>query len=321
MLSQGGGAMNLFFTAANLFATVVLPTLLLVGLGAVVQRAQKMDMTTLARLQIYLFVPTFLFYYLYTSTLSLRDIGGIAATTLTAQLILALPLFAILWKWQVPRERFAVLMLSSVVFNAGNFGIPVAIRAFGPQGGAVQALIVMVANLSLWGIGYCLMATLTGRGLGDAIKGYLRLPMVYMVIAAFALRGLNVKLPEPVLYSLKLLADGLVPLALVTLGAQLAQQARWPRWRYVLPVLFLKLILLPVVTAGVVLWFGLWPWPGAALILAAAAPTAVNTLLLALDQKGDVELAAECVFWATLLSAVTVTVTLTILTALGGKPG
>ena len=311
--------MNIFFTAVHLFGFVVLPTLLLVALGAAVQRAQKLDMGTLARLQIYLFVPTFLFYYLYTSQLSVRDIGGIAATTLTAQLILALPLFGLLWKMRVPREQFAVLMLSSVVFNAGNFGIPVSVRAFGPQGGAVQALVVMVANLSLWGIGYCLMATLTGRGIGDAVKGYLRLPMVYMVFAAFALRGMGVKLPETVLYSLKLLADGLVPLALVTLGAQLALQARWPRWRQVLPVLFLKLLLLPAVTAGIVVLFGLWPWPGAALILAAAAPTAVNTLLLTLDQKGDVELAADCVFWATLLSAVTVTLTLTLLTALGGK--
>jgi hypothetical protein len=313
--------MSVFSTALHLFGVVVLPTLLLVALGAVVQRAQKLDMTTLARLQIYLFVPTFLFYYLYTSSLSLRDIGGIAAATLTAQAVLAFPLFGLLWKWKVSRERFAVLMLSSVVFNAGNFGIPVAVRAFGPAGGAVQALIVMTANLSLWGIGYCLMATLTGRGLGNAVKGYLKLPMVYMVIAAFSLRGLGIKLPEPVLYSLHLLAEGLVPLALVTLGAQLAQQARWPRWRHVVPVLCLKLLILPMVTAGVVVLFGLWPWPGAALILAASAPTAVNTLLLALDQNGDVELAADCVFWTTLFSAITVTLTLTILTALGGKPG
>ena len=312
--------MNILFSAVTLFGTVVLPTLILVGLGAAVQRTQKLDMGTLARLQIYLFVPVFLFYYLYTSALSLHEVAGIAGATLLAQAALALPLFGLLWKLRVPRERFAALLLASVIFNAGNFGIPVAIRAFGPKGGAVQALVVMVANLSLWGIGYCLMATLTGRGIGEAIKGYLRLPMIYMVAAAFTLRGLNVHLPEPLIYSLRLMADGLVPLAQVTLGAQLAQQARWPRWRHVLPVLILKLLAMPAVTAVIVVLLGLWPWPGAALILAAAAPTAVNTLLLTLDQKGDVELAADCVFWATLSSAVTVTIVLTMLNALHGRP-
>jgi hypothetical protein len=37
------------------------------------------------------------------------------------------------------------------------------LRAFGPAGGSVQAIIVMVANLSLWGIGYTFMAKLNNQ--------------------------------------------------------------------------------------------------------------------------------------------------------------
>ena len=117
-----------------------------------------------------------------------------------------------------------------------------------------------------------------------------------------------------------MVADGLVPLALVTLGAQLAQNARWPRWRVVTPLLVAKLLILPALMAGVVFGFGLWPWPGAMLITAAAAPTAINTLLLTLEQKGDAELAADCVFWTTLFSALTVTLVLALVKALGGGP-
>jgi predicted permease len=106
----------------------------------------------------------------------------------------------------------------------------------------------------------------------------------------------------------------------VTLGAQLAQNARWPRWRVIVPLLLAKLLILPALMAGVVAIFGLWPWPGAMLIVASAAPTAVNTLLLTIEQKGDAELAADCVFWTTLLSAVSVTLVLAIVTALGGGP-
>jgi predicted permease len=86
------------------------------------------------------------------------------------------------------------------------------------------------------------------------------------------------------------------------------------------PVLALKLLALPAITAGVVFALGLWPWPGAMLIVASAGPTAVNTLLMAIEQNGDAELAADCVFWTTLLSAVTVTLVLGTVAALGGHP-
>ena len=76
----------------------------------------------------------------------------------------------------------------------------------------------------------------------------------------------------------------------------------------------------PAITAGLVWALGLWPWPGAVLILASAAPTAINTLLLTVELEGDTETAADCVFWTTLASAGTVTVVLTILDAMGGGP-
>jgi predicted permease len=64
----------------------------------------------------------------------------------------------------------------------------------------------------------------------------------------------------------------------------------------------------------------LWPWPGAQLILAAAAPTAINTLLLTVELDGDADSAAECVFWTTVFSAITVTITLVVLRYYGGGP-
>jgi hypothetical protein len=311
---------NFLTQALSLFGSVLVPVLLIVAGGAFVQRFHRLDMLTLSKMQIYLFVPIFLFYYIYRSELSLGDMAGIAGAVLLAKLVLAVPLWVILERLKVPRETLAVVLLSATVFNAGNFGIPVAVRAFGEAGGSVLAIIVMVSNLSLWGVGYTIMATMTGSSPKEAMMGYFKLPMVYMLLLAFFLRAMHWQLPEPVTYSLKTIADGLIPVALMTLGAQLALQARLPRWKAVLPVVSFKLLLLPAITAGVVLFLKLWPWPGAAIILASAAPTAVNTLLLTIEQKGDIELAAECVFWTTLLSAFTVTIVLAIIQAFGGVP-
>ena len=313
--------MEIFFTQmVLLFGSVIVPILLIVALGATVQKFHPLDVGTLSKLQIYLLVPTFLFVRVFDSTLSWGQIAGIAGAVLLAKVVLGVPLGLLLWKLKVRRETLSVVLLSSAIFNAGNFGIPVAERAFGAQGGAVQALVVMVANLSVFFVGYTLLSLLSGQNVGQALLSYFRLPMSYTLVLALVLRGLHIQLPESVLYALNLLADGLVPLALLTLGVQLTQQARWPRWRAVIPVLVLKLLVLPAVMAVIVWLFGLWPWPGAMLIVAAAGPTAVNTMLLTIEHKGDVELSADCVFWTTLLSAVTVTLILALVKAYGGGP-
>jgi predicted permease len=109
-------------------------------------------------------------------------------------------------------------------------------------------------------------------------------------------------------------------MALIALGAQLGQRFAWPKWRRVAPVLFLKLMVHPIAMAGVVWALGLWPWPGALMIVAASAPSAVYAFLLASQLDGDAELAADCVFWSTVFSAVTVTLVLTLVTLAGGVP-
>jgi len=306
--------------AGGLFVSVLLPILLLIGSGALIQRFHPLDMPTLSKLQIYLLVPLFMFVRVYESKMGGGQIAGIVGAILLAKVLLAVPLFLLLRRLRVKRETLGVVLISSAIFNAGNFGIPVAERAFGTAGGAVQALVVMVSNLTMWGVGYTLMAAVSGGGLGRAIVSYLKLPMFYMLVAAFALRGLHVPLPSPLTYALHMLADCLVPLALITLGAQLMRQARWPNWRRVAPVLVLKLVALPAVMAVVAVLCGMWPWPGAQLVVAAAGPSAVNTILLTIEQGGDTELAAECVFWTTLVSAVTVTLILALVKLYGGAP-
>lgn len=306
-------------TAVGIFGSVLTPILLLIGLGSLVQRFHPLPLREMAKWLVYLFVPAFLFDRVSGSTLSWREMAAVAGTVVLVKAILAGVLFAVLGWLRVPRKTVSVILLASVVFNAGNFGIPVAERAFGAAGGAVEALVVMVSNLSLWGIGYALSSAISGGG-WSGIAAYFRLPMVYVLTLALGLRASGWQLPEPVQYSVHMVAESVVPLSLLILGAQLAKQVRWPNWRLVGPVMVLKLVAMPAIAAGVVAALGSWPWPGAQLVVAAAGPTAVNTVLLAMEQDADVELAADCVFWTTVTAALTVTATLTVVTLLGGRP-
>ncbi len=306
---------------AAIFTNVILPILVMIGLGVLLQRASALHLPTLTRLNIYLLVPSFLFLNVYESSLTWRQIGGIAAAVAIPMLVIGLPLFAALRRRGTAPATISAVIIGGIVFNAGNYGIPVAFLHYGEPGVAVQALIVAVSNLSIWYIGYVIISLGKGDGARGAM-GYFKLPMIYVLVAAFVFRDTHTQLPAWLLYSIRPLGLAVVPIGLVTLGAQLGTRVRWPRWRIVSTVMFLKLLLFPLI-AGLAVWgLGLWPWPGKQIIIGCAAPTAVNTLLLTLELDGDAETAADCVFWTTLVSAATVTLAMWIVDTLSpGVPG
>jgi hypothetical protein len=304
----------------HILLNVIAPVLVIVTIGAVVQRWRQMSVKTLVQLNLYLFVPAFLYVRISQSTLSWTHIGGTAVAVFGTIAVMAPPIFFALRAKRASGNTIAAVVVGGLFFNAGNFGIPVAELAFGQSGGEVQALVVLFMNTSIFLLGYVALALAQGHGARAAL-GYFKLPMIYAIVAAFAVRETGYAPPAWLTGALGTIADGMVPVAAITLGAQLITRARWPRWKLIVPVMSLKLLIMPAVTALLVWLLGLWPWPGAQLILASAGPTAVNTLLLTIELDGDAETAADCVFWTTLACGVTVTIVLSILLAMGGGPG
>jgi len=303
----------------DIFIKVLLPVLATASLGALLQWRLKLNLQTLVRLNLYLFIPVFLFDRTARSTLTWPQIAGLLVAVLLPMAIVGGGAYAILRLTRARPDTRASVLIGSIFYNAANFGIPVSFLAFGPAGEQVQVLIVMIVNSAFFFLGYAIIALAQGKGARGAL-GYFRLPMVYALVAGFAVRETGWQLPVWADSAVVTVAAGMVPVALVTLGAQMVTRARLPRLNVVGPVVLMKLAVLPVVTGAVAWALGLWPWPGAQLVLAASAPTAVNTLLLALELEADAETAADCVFWTSILSAITVTVAIALILALGGGP-
>ena len=314
---------------------ILLPLLLMVGLGTLLQRYQPLSVGTLARVSMWLLVPSFLLIKIYDSDIPWGEIALIALVFLIVLGALGVLLFASGRAMGAPNETVAAAILGSVVFNAGNFGIPVAHllyveggTLFGGQPDAdaglhVHALVVMLSNLLIWILGYVVLAVAKGGRAREAL-GIFKLPMPYALVAAFVLREIRLRrfggvdfLPIWAAFPLRSLSGALVPMMLVALGAHLARGARWRRWREVVPIAFVKLLAVPALIGAAVYAFGLWPWPGAQLIIGAAAPTAVNTLILTVELDGDAELTGDVVFWTTVFSGVTVAGVIAVVTTLG----
>lgn len=303
----------MFEVFLSILSSAILPILGIVGLGYVLQRWRPMESGTLVTLNLYFFVPAYLFVRVLESSLSWWDITQVGAMVLLPIVTVgSLVYFLFLSRSALRGETVAALLVGSLFANAGNFGLPVAELAFGARGGEVHAIIVLFANFSIFSIAYAILAVGKGQGVSTVLN-YFKLPYFYCIVAGLVIRDCGLPLPKWIVVCCNSIAQGLVPIALVTLGSQLASHARWPDWRIVAPSLVIKLALFPMVSFAGVWLFGLWPWPGVVLVLAASAPAAINPLILAMELDGDTDSLSDCVFWTTLFSAFTVAVWMTAL--------
>ena len=326
---------------------VLAPILLMIGVGALLQYKFKIDLGTLSKLNLYLLVPAFVFDKVSNSTLSWAQMGGVVTISIVQVVTLGLIMFGIGKLMGVSRKTLAAVALAVMFYNSGNYGLPLAQLAFPGReqaarglalaasdttikdGGAVQAFVLMTQNILTYTLGLAIAAMAHPGGVGKSLLRIFRLPMLPVLASALVARwwlhgGPDRALPIFISKTAAYLSDGLVPIALVTLGAQLASNPRWPRWRPVSLVMLMRLGFGPIQIALLLWGFHLigWPaldlwgttgWPAELLILTAGVPTAVGTLLLTLELDGDAVLAADCVFWTTIFSCGTIAIWLLVL--------
>lgn len=315
-----------------IFFNILLPILVLIALGVWVRRKFQVDLATLAKINIYLFVPAFVYQKVSTSKLPWAEMGGVVCITITQVIVLGVVVWGLGRLLRVNRKTLSAVAIAVMFYNSANYGLPLAELAYPgldsvKNGGAVQAFVVLTQNVLTFTVGLAIAAAAGSARWTEIFTKILRLPVLYMLAAALLTRwwidGDASRLPIFIAKPAEYLAAGLVPIALITLGAQLAANPRWPRWRPITFVLVLRLIFGPVQMIGMLWIFSLtgwraidlWPWPAELLILTAGVPTAVNTLLITLELEGDAELAADCVFWTTIFSCISIVGWLIVLRA------
>ncbi len=304
----------------RIFFDVLGPILALIGVGAFARWRFKIDIGSLSKLNIYVFVPGFVFYQVAHSTIRWEQMAGVVGVTTLNVMVIGLLVAGVGWLLKIDPKTLAAIALATMFYNSGNYGLPlIELTAPGTNAPAVQTFVLLTQNVLTFTFGL-LIAAWAGQGdLGKGLVMLVRLPMIpALILALLAKWWIDPEqgrhLPVLIEKTTEYLKDGLVPIALVTLGAQLAKSPRWPRWKPVMMVMGIRLVVSGCLMAGYLWTIGrVWPDAGAMagidprwLILTAGTPTAVNTLLLTLELGGDADLSADCVFWTTIFSIVSI---------------
>ena len=287
----------------QVFSQILLPLLALIGLGWILDRVCRLDLTTLVRLNLLLVVPAFIFHQVVTS--SLRAGFALRVMAFTLSVVASMYLAGLLIgkiRGDSP-QQIRGLQLATMFFNSGNYGVPLMTLAHPATGPILQVFVVLTQNVTLFTLGLTLTSGPRGT-LRNALLPILKQPSIWAVSAALLVRILEIPVTSwrwfwvPVDY----LHNALVGLALVTLGAQLSQ-TRPPRsFSRLSWALGIRLLGGPLAALCLARLFHFHGEQAAILILSASFPTAVNTALLAHEFDADAEFATAAVFYSTLLS-------------------
>jgi predicted permease len=260
-------------------------------------------------------------------------------TTLVYILLLPALVLVVLWRAELTMDAVKVALLAMLGIAVGMAAAWLWFRRQRPAGAALGALLlaagfpnatymglpVLEASLGSWAravaiqydlfactplllsVGVMLSQHYGGTGnRAHPLQNLLRVPPLWAAIIGVALNLLQVPLPTLFGGVMDMLAAGVVPLMLFSLGLGLRWGEDWGgRMRLVMPVVAIQLLVTPLVVWGASDVAGLQGGVRTAVVLEAAMPSMVLGIVLCDRYRLDSSLYAMTVTLSTALSIVT----------------
>lgn len=297
--------MSLFL---DILLRVTLPIVALIVVGGVLQPRLKLDVASLNRVQVYVVMPCFLMHHLSTAA---QPIAAVLPTVMFSVVQFAL-LLAAGWGAAVvfrldPAYR-PILALGTVYANLGFFGIALVQLAFPAEFILQQSVVTSLITIMIVTVGVWLLAPPdSGRGGTGRLRQAFETPVIPAVAVGLTLRALEIKLPVAMGLPVQMLGSIFTPLALYTLGAQLAESERGTVERGPLALLLaMKLLVAPALTWVLARGMGVSPGLTALYVAGAATPVGVLLGVYCAEFGRNSRLVASAILVSTLLSPLVV---------------
>jgi predicted permease len=298
------------------FVEIVLPVLLIGGIGYLVGRVRQVDIGGVSGLAVSVLLPAVVFDSLARAALP-RDLLLRLALHVVIQ-VACLGMLAVaaarLLRWHGPAT--GALVLASVFPNAGNIGLPISLFAFGAPGLAVAGGWFAVSAIAVHTFG-AFVAARAQAGARAALARLVRQPIMYAIAAGVLVNATGWPLPSPLAKASQLLAGGAVTMLLLLVGLQLARMVLAEEAPGALLATSIRLLAAPPVAWLTGRLIGLEGTPLAVAVLQAGMPTAVAAAMWAMEYDTRPALVSATVVLSTLAGVATLTL---LVAALGARP-
>ena len=297
----------------QIFLNILVPIFIITGAGYFLSHYINLPSKPLSQVVFYLFTPCLIFNLLTKNDLQSNDIIKIILFSSVLILLIGSLTWIVGKLLRMEKGTLAATMLASMFMNAGNFGLPVVLFAFGKVALGFASLF-FVTNAVLVNVIGVVIASMGKQSFVQAVKNLARVPTVYALLVALFIMRSDWQIPLFLDRSITLLADASIPTMLVLMGVQF-KKTTWSG--KALPISLaagFRLILSPVLAIALTPLFGITGAGQQASIIESAMPSAVLNTVIATEFDAEPSMVSAVVFLTTILSPLTLTPLLAYLT-------
>ena len=281
----------------------VIPIFSIIVVGYAIGRIKKVNIQAFVDLIVYIAGPCLIFASIARSDINVADFTTIAGAALAIILIMAFSAFLI---FKITNSDRKGLYLPMVFGNTSYLGYPAALFAFGMDGLSRAVVYDMINSLVIFSFGIYIVHH--KNELQEAFK----VPLLYAVVIGLAVNLLQIHVPDLVFTPIELIGMITIPLALLVLGYKLTE-IKISAAKIALLASVFRIgggVLVALVIINLLSIDGLVK---DIIVLQAAMPSAVMSLILAAKYNRDASLVASVVLITTVLSMISIPLILSVL--------
>jgi hypothetical protein len=299
----------------QILETVIAPVFIIIAVGGLIEHLTRMDDHSLSEIILYVFTPCLVFTSIIQSSLGEHVWAAIALIATVVLLVMIGVSWGIGKALSLDQKSMSAFILATSLVNTGNIGLSVNLLAFGQTGLQLAVVYYVISSVLSYTIGI-VVASHGTQGLRESLTSVARLPHIYAVLVAFAVRFLEIEVPDPIYQPINLIAQATIPAMLVVLGMELVRptpDSHSHNWSLVGLSSAIKLCLpiVPVLLLSSLMGFG--GLPRKVTLVQACMPTAILAVIFTVKFKGNSQFVTRAIMIATLASVATLTILLSFL--------
>ena len=280
--------------AFELILNTVIPVFLIILAGFLVGRFRKVNVQPFVDFLVYLTGPSLIFTSMVKSDVELSDFWVIVGVASAVVLLLLLLSYLFFRKLRKPG-----LHLPIAWGNTGYMGYPIALFAFGTAGLSRAILFDVVNSFFLYSIGIFIVHH------RNNVKEIFKVPLIYAAVLGFVFSMLRIPIPKAIFTPLETIGLITIPLALMVLGYRL-REIKLTSLKVAVLASLLRVVGGFFIAFLIVSLLSISGLVRNIVLLEAAMPSAVMSMILTAKYKRDAGLTASVVLVSTVLSILSI---------------
>ncbi len=283
--------------------------------------ASKTTLDGINKLVFKVFLPTLLFYNIYsTQSLSSFDWKLPVFMVVSVLIVFAIGSVAVLISTK-ENEKRSVILQAMFRSNFAILGIPLINSICGDKVSGLASLMVAIV-VPLFNILAVASFLIFGKGgnsfsIKSFLKGLVTNPLIIGCVLGLVFYGVGIKLPHVLEKAVADISKITTPLSIIVLGAGFTVPALKSYYKEIILSVGARLIVVPILMVSAAVLCGFRGEALACLLIASGAPAAVSSFSTAQVMGGDGELAAQIVVVSSALCILTLFCWIYLLSSLG----